>query len=416
MTKAAVSGGTCFLLEEPGYYIDQPPTGQLYCDVGKVATIEVSNIENIPSYAEEGCFAVRGYLFPPSLSVQCIPTNLEGIFKEIAKTGMVLLIDPTLPDPRMLYVASPLRLESIEKRRKPGSVSTLKIFAGAFPDAIESEGEEEEDKPEIINAQKPQSIIKRALSAEDNRPEVSIQERRPSDTFHINEISKSPTIELPIPEISEVDEEKSPQKISKQKSRTIFDDLNARVKESYFNIENLSLAEQSTYQYSGSEQVESLSPVKKLRSESFSGILVNNIDDSDSSYPASELSSPKPQSLFERRIRGNRPPPLATKMEQNPVKECIYINHLANYPEHWELTGVEKIIQSLKKVTCPVHVTNLSSAAALNRVRQAKGNFKCLTCELSASKLSFTHSAIRDGDTRFKDSSPIRNKSNFILL
>lgn len=145
MTKAAVSGGICFLLEEQGYYVEQPAVGELYCDVGKVATVEVSNLENISTFNTQGYFAIRGYLFPPSTLVQCIPSNLEEVFIEIAKTQMVLFIDPILPDPRMLYIASPLRLESVEKRKKPGSVSTSKMFAGAFPDAIESEEEEEEE-------------------------------------------------------------------------------------------------------------------------------------------------------------------------------------------------------------------------------------------------------------------------------
>lgn len=171
------------------------------------------------------------------------------------------------------------------------------------------------------------------MSAEVARPEASITNRSNSGNFNFRVLG-SPTIDLPIEEIAEVDEEKEIfiRKVT-PKSRTIFDDLNNRIKESYFNIENLSLAEQSTYQFSSNSQIESLSPASKPRSGSFSGLFAHN-SDSDSSAPGSELSSPKPQSLYERRIRFNRPPPLTTNIEQNIIKESIYMNHLANYPDH----------------------------------------------------------------------------------
>ena len=63
-----------------------------------------------------------------------------------------------------------------------------------------------------------------------------------------------------------------------------------------------------------------------------------------------------------------------------------------------------------------MHICNVSSAASLNKIRQAKETHPNLTCEIPASHLIFSSRSIPESDTRFKLSPPIRNQGNTNLL
>ena len=63
-----------------------------------------------------------------------------------------------------------------------------------------------------------------------------------------------------------------------------------------------------------------------------------------------------------------------------------------------------------------VHFVNISSAATINRVRQIKQKYKEITCEIPAVHLYFNSLNVEIGDTRFKNTPPIRNPGNFNLL
>lgn len=392
LTKAAVSGGVSFLLEEIGYYINQLSTGELFCDLGKLATLDLNNLDQISEMATQGYFGYKAYLYPPSSSIEGVPANLSPIFSEVARQQKCLFIDPTLPNPRMLYIASPMRLMSFSERFQSGnSSSASRVFAAAFPDTLESE-ESDKDEDEI-----PLNRRCRRMTINYSESFIPLKNRCNSEIGldHTEKAENEIRIE-PITEV--VDEEDSPKRPRKT-PHTIFDDLDKRIKDSHLNIESLSLAEQFTYKNSGSTNFRCLSPVQYKNDE-------NNIDN----------EYRKQGSSYASRIAKRRPPPLSVKQEEKKDKEQTYLYHLANYPDHWETTGIERIIKELKKVTCRVHITNISSASAVNRVRQAKEEFPSLTCEVSASQLSFTSAAIKNGDTRFKTSALIRNQTNLMLL
>lgn len=369
----------------------------MYCDLGKVASIEIQDIDSIIELSTQGYFGVRGYLFPPSSSLQCIPSNLSTVFDEIARTNLTLFIDPSIPNPRMLYIASPHRLVSIEERFESQEGSSTKIFAAAFPDAIESDEEENEEIRSPYRIRRQTSTNEMGIFT---RPSIhrSISSGNVLDGANHD-------LGLQIESIPEEDEDLLGSPKKKKNFHTIFDDLDKRIKQSQNNIENLSKAEQFTYEQSGSTSYTSLSPVH----------IKTEIHASDTESSTSTIPSPK-QTAYQSRIANRRPPNLTIKAEEKSSKERIYMNHLANFPDHWEILGIEKIIQGLKKSVCRVHINNLSSAAALNKVRQAKEEFPTMTCEISASHLCFTSASIKDGDTRFKTIPPIRNQSNLLLL
>ncbi|CAG9320065.1 unnamed protein product [Blepharisma stoltei] len=410
LTKAAASGGVTLLLEEVGYYVNQPSSGELYCDVGSIATLEATNAERLSTLPAQGVFGVKGYLFPPSSAIQSVPQDLNAFLSEIEESQLALFIDPTWPNPRMLYNASPNRLTSLEERFESKSIDSTKSFAAAFPDTIESDSSGEEQPEE-----NPAKFKRQNNKAKTLKPVIN-QSISP-DSLVEKDVEYVRYLPIPIiPEEEDDDIKPNANWFNRRNSRTIFDDLNKRIRESQANIENLSKAEQSTYEHSGSTSYSSPS-ISPSAHEGFCELLLKNevpIQESDSNPSIAPTS--KPANVYQARISKFRPPILSIKTEEKSSKERIYLYHLANFPDNWEISGVEKIIQSMKKSTCRIHITNLSSAAALNRVRQAKEEFKNLTCEISATSLCFTSASIKDGDTRFKNAPPIRTQTNLMLL
>jgi len=318
------------LLEEVGYYIDQPPLGELYCDVGKIFTLEITNLEQLPNLASQGFFGVKGYLFPPSSTIQCIPSNLNIVFAEMAESQLTLFIDPTLPNPRMLYNSSPNRLSTLEERFESKNIDSTKTFAAAFPDAIESDGSEEENPEET-----PKKRFRRQTHQTKSKTIKPVINRSIS-SHAIVEQNVGYTKELPIPEILEEDDDIKPNGTVKKTNYTIFDDLDKRIKENQANIENLCKAEQFTYENSGSTSYSSTSPVAS-KNDGFSSILalspkadvkIQNLESSTLEVPNQNTNN-----VYQSRISKKRPSALLIKTELKSSKERIYLYHLANFPD-----------------------------------------------------------------------------------
>ena len=145
LTKAAISGGVTLILDEKPYYNENLQPSELFCDIGKVALVGTTTAESIPVYAEQGVFAVKGYLFPPHCNMEIISDNLTEILSKIEACGLTFIIDPTLPDERMLHSVSPYRFKEITQRISDHSFENSS-FAGGFPDSVDNEFENEDDK------------------------------------------------------------------------------------------------------------------------------------------------------------------------------------------------------------------------------------------------------------------------------
>ena len=406
LTKSAISGGVTFVLTESGYYNENLPSGDLYCDIGKIATLEISTIDNIPNLSNQGYLAIKGYLFPPHNTVQCIPSNLLPVFQEIEKTFLTFIIDPNLPDPRMLHAVSPFRLRNLADRLR-NDLNETTSFSGSFPDLIEDEDEEDESEspphPKLEN-RKSTMIQTRKKSSP-----LKKTERSNSEDIDIPEQKKSNELFLDIDVIKEDDEEHSKKYRGYHRWYTnpILDDLDKRIRHSQMSIQNLSLAEIQTYTKAGVTYFES--PAGSSHPIIFPSSPLSEISSANSSVP----TSPKPSLLQRRKLTA--PLSLIVKPEAT-TKENLYCYHMANYSDMWEITGINKILEALKKSKCRVHITNVSAATSINKIRQAKENNKKLTCEIPASHLMFSSISIRESDTRFKSHPPIRNQANTNLL
>ena len=222
-----------------------------------------------------------------------------------------------MPDPRMLYMASPLRLEKLEERNL-SDVESSKVFAAAFPEAMEnssessnmSEDEEDNSLPTKSNSLQTDDI-KKFIHARSNSDEKSPEFKKIIPTIVINEEFEK---DSPPPEIKPK---------ARRGSHDIYNDLDNRIKASLQNIADLCLAEKSTYSHSGSTNFLALDIPKKAASLT-SLHFPQEIDPNSSSND--EKNKPIRKSF--------RPAPIEVKVVHKPDVSKEYNYYLANNPEH----------------------------------------------------------------------------------
>lgn len=419
LTQEAVKGGVTLVYIESGHHYSKPLITELYCDLAHVQIVDENTL--FDQIGNNVC-ALKGYLFPPANNVKSI-ANLEYVINAAKSTGLPLMIDPTMPDPRMLYMASPLRLEKLEDRNKVDVISSgSTVFAAAFPESMDklSSSEESEDCPTPISEDDEDDYydddevpIKSNTMQGENIKNIIYHQRSISDekTEKPNFIRFAPGIVI----TEEVEKKEKTPKLpvasnkSRRSSHDIYTDLDVRIKASQNNIEDLCLAEKFTYSFAGQTSFLNIEIPKK--SSSMSSISFSEESPQLVYVPErSETEGSSPQ-----RRRSLRPAPIQIKVDTKPDVTKDYTYYLANCPEHWEISGVEKVLE-LVGADSKIHFSNLSSAAAINRVRQFRSKCKNLSCEIAAVQLYFNSSLIRIADTRFKNSPPIRNRGNCNLL
>lgn len=411
LTRQALSGGVTLLAVEEGYYkhmdLDQ---NNLHCDVFPIEVVHEGT--NFESLNPQAC-GLKIYLFPPAPQVKSV-SHLEFILGKAEKKRLPLIVDGTLPDPRMLYMASPLRLEEVENRETAEKGSFLS-FASAFPQEVvisptESDESSEEDSPILRGGSLP-------TGTGPYNPAITVEPPKSADFRNTqDDMPDFSKLSMKLAEQKGSEESKAAKKAPKA-CLNIYDDLNSRIKNSQLNHEDLIKVEALTYANSGSTSYE---PLKKTNSFSKFPLDLPALLSSNSDSKGSKSPNPSTGSLsFSSRL-SNRPnsftlKPLITKTEQKIDVVCDYSHHLANYPVDWETMGVKKIIECLG-VDSQVHFTGLSSASAINIIRQERKNHKRITCEISAVNLCFNSACVRPGDTRFKNNPPVRNSANSNLL
>jgi allantoinase len=93
-----------------------------------------------------------------------------------------------------------------------------------------------------------------------------------------------------------------------------------------------------------------------------------------------------------------------------------YQNYLASRPGIWEDNAVAMMIRLCGEFDCRVHIVHLSSANAIEQIRQAKQRGLPLMVETGQHYLYFNAEDIPDGRTEYKCAPPLREKENNDLL
>jgi len=363
MTRVAVTGGVTFAVEEVQDVVSTEKSQTLFCDVGQIALVSCPS--DVVKALQADIFGFKLYLCQPS---ERIPpaTDLTGILDEIAPTGLPLLVDPLLPDLRMYHLASPCHFLPNKNRHSFTELNSGQLFASAYAGEADcSDAEEEEEMVRPIRTQstsQPSGEAFRLSLADEIMTRQ--RERKMTDNF----LAPQPILASP----------------------DLLKDLDYRIRANEQDIEHLSHLEQLTYSKSGHTQY--VTTVTRY-----------------------VTSVPRPPSTLQNRIERLRPSKITVQkpFEEND-KDLLYMNYLANFPDHWETLGIKKVLNACADYDVKVHFCNLSSASATNAFLKKKN--KNFTCDTATHFLGMTDADIQRGDTRLKCCPPIRNKRNCNLL
>ena len=152
---ALKGGGTTIAVESSFHPTDPSTDSRLFCDVGEVCRVQSESDIN------ESALALKAYLCPQSETVHSAK-DLPLLVSTAHQLSKPLIIDPSIAMPRVLYVASPQRMQKLSNRLAPEE-PTEKI--GDFSMAVEvsvngcMSGSEEEDQPEKIMSPRRKSVV-----------------------------------------------------------------------------------------------------------------------------------------------------------------------------------------------------------------------------------------------------------------
>lgn len=266
------------LVEDPIYTDTKETQLPLFTDVSAIQ--RVGDSTGPPVRPSAHTLALKGYLYPPSDSVQALPSDLGTVISKSTELGLPLFIDAHLPYPPKLYLPSPFRHNAVSERLSSEMNNSSSIFSAAFPEIGMDSDEVSQEK---------WSKNSRISIEFDTLPRHSI-------------------LSIPKQAISETYE--FPRRKKRRKTwHNIYDDLDYRVKANKDSLEVLSQVEEAAYLGVGKTHY---SPCNDM-----------------STMEASEDPN-SPLSPFQQRIRTLRPKLVIIPFTES--SENSYLNYLSNSP------------------------------------------------------------------------------------
>lgn len=381
MSKAAISGGVTLVAVEPGIYLAYPQGGSvLYCDSLTVTVVDDASIGKVAECKRSGTAFYKAYLYPPSVIIQSV-TDLSRLFALAERHDASLVIDAFSPDRDRLYAASAFHHAGIEGRLAIQLEST-QTFAGAFHYLNSTSSEEEVE-----------------FSFPDRRVTHGASILAGETSFTSDEIRKSiADVARPNSFLFRETEHQHPQ--SHALRADIYVDLERRIKRNKTNYADLAKIESESYRHVIIEVPQSTTEDNSPQ--------VSEVENQSSPVKGEEVKSPG-------KLR--RPAlPILRKPSNSEQHSMSYLKFLVNCPDKWESEGVKTVLKAYEANPCRLHFANLSSAAAINKVRKFKKNYPQMTCETNPHYLYFTDDTVPASDTRYKAFPPIRNLNNNSLL
>ncbi len=95
-----------------------------------------------------------------------------------------------------------------------------------------------------------------------------------------------------------------------------------------------------------------------------------------------------------------------------PTAGTTFASYVASRPKEWENAAVRLAVEKCRATGARVHIVHLSSAEAVPILQEARRAGVRISAETCPHYLTFTAEEVKDGDTRFKCSPPIREKDN----
>ena len=418
LTRAAICGGVTMILEEPSLFSLSTQDSDLFCDLGRVFLCSNLNLGELTNALTAGVFAAKAYLSPPTNYVDSIENVLPSLMEQLSHARIPLLLDVSYPSMRHIYMGSPCRYQPLESRLTFQDSADNQFFAGAFPDE-EKDSSGEEEMPDTAGFEGPVRTLSEIGSYMPGRISGHFDVRAvQSPKITIEIISEEAEVTTRLTRGMTITSRKDQHKRlnSLPKLGDIYQDLDKRIKKTEGNISDLADVEYSDYLQAG-DTVYEPEPLHR-RSSSFAPI--SPIPSTPSQGSAGPTPPLTPSDQFQGRLGLIRPVALTiaraddSKKADKGGKERSYMCHLANFPDRWERKGVEMVTDRILNSHCRVHICNLSSANAVNKIRRLKCQW--VTCETCPHYLYFTSDQVKDGCTIMKTHPPIRNQSNNELL
>lgn len=390
MTKAAVSGGVTAIVVEPGIYVPNTQLwSMLYCDTYHVTVVNDNSLSKVAECRRTGAIAAKAYLYPPSCSISQV-YDLPALYQQSMLHNVPVIVDAFFPDSDRLFSASAFHHANIEGRDEI-QLSLDPSFGGAYHYCNSSSSDEEIDIsfPER-RITRGASILLYPISATSSNSSITQLPDIKPEPGYLGKARSNSLVTSAQPVLSEVVKPRG----------DIYTDLERRIKRNQTNYADLAKIESSSYNTVKAKQSFEDNCAKTIVRTSAE---ILSRKSSGSTSPPSKL---------------RRPPGL--KMLRKPsnveTQAMNYLKFLVNCPDNWENEGVKRALQTYKAFPCKLHFSNISSAAAINKVRKLKSTYPDLTCETCPQYLYFTDATVPPCDTRYKAFPPIRNQNNNNLL
>jgi len=111
-------------------------------------------------------------------------------------------------------------------------------------------------------------------------------------------------------------------------------------------------------------------------------------------------------------VHAELPGPIARAAASHVPDPRRYADYLASRPAVAELEAVDLVLRLCRETGCRVHIVHLSTATALDRLRDARRAGLPITVETCPHYLTFAAEEIPDGATAWKCAPPIRQRDN----
>ena len=110
--------------------------------------------------------------------------------------------------------------------------------------------------------------------------------------------------------------------------------------------------------------------------------------------------------------------PTLTQGAQVHEGRCSAISGMTGFPEAAEVIGVARAVALARETGCPIHLTHLSTAGALDEVRRAKAEGLSVTCDVTPHHLVLSEEDVLDSGLSgiYKVNPPLRSLADAAAL
>lgn len=121
---------------------------RLYCDIGFLAFVEPSTLNEIKHFENTGIVGFKAYLVSPFGGLRYFKNeNLGKLFQEASVISKPVFIKPEKTNARFMHMSSPFRLDGLDRKQNENLPNST-CFTGAFNEDLDPRSSDEESPVE----------------------------------------------------------------------------------------------------------------------------------------------------------------------------------------------------------------------------------------------------------------------------